>query len=286
MVTLLLRGVSYIENSLTKPHINSLPSNPRGFSLSKRCLFLGTFLCTAVTAFAQTTIYSDSFARVGGLLGSAPDVRTGSETWVAAAAGRTTDGSILTFTTDRGNAFLPFTPEAGNIYELSVSARTNVTDNNWLALGFMQPGANIGGGAVGNFAFASAAGGYAWALIRGNGASASFAGLGATDGQGGAATGTHASGSFHTIMIRLDTTDPQWSFQSFVNGTAIAPAYTYPVGGNPIIGAVGLSTAGGAAVNWDFDDFQLTLIPEPSTYAAIFGGLALIGLLIRRRMRR
>ncbi|MCC5806481.1 MAG: PEP-CTERM sorting domain-containing protein [Opitutales bacterium] len=29
-----------------------------------------------------------------------------------------------------------------------------------------------------------------------------------------------------------------------------------------------------------------TIIPEPSTYAAIFGGLALLGMLLRRRMRK
>ncbi|MCC5842419.1 MAG: PEP-CTERM sorting domain-containing protein [Opitutales bacterium] len=255
-------------------------------TLSKGAILISAFACASVTAFAQTTIYSDSFARVGNLLGSAPDVRPGSETWVAAAGGRTTDGSILTFTTDRGNAFLPFTPAEGNIYELSVSARTNVTNTAWLALGFMQPGANIGGGGAGNFAFNSSAGGYAWALIRGNGATVTFAGLGGSENQGGDPEGTYASGTFHTIMIRLDTTNPQWSYQAFVNGNAVADAFTYPLGGNPIIGAVGLSTAGGTTVNWDFDDFQLTLIPEPSTYAAIFGGFALLGLVLLRRTRK
>lgn len=279
--------IVYCLPSITRETMNMISLLKPASILPRSASFvLSIILCASATAFSQTTIYSDSFSRIGDLLGSAPDVRPGSETWVAAAAGRTTDGSILTFTTDRGNAFLPFTPQAGNIYELSVSVRTNVTDTNWLALGFMQPGANIGGGGVGNFAFSSTAGGYAWALIRGNGATATFAGLGATDNQGGDPTGTYASGTFHTIMIRLDTTDPQWSFQSFVNGNPVADAYTYPVGSNPIIGAVGLSTAGGAAVNWDFDDFQLTLIPEPSTYAAIFGALALAGLLIRRRLRK
>lgn len=34
------------------------------------------------------------------------------------------------------------------------------------------------------------------------------------------------------------------------------------------------------------DSFQLTAVPEPSTYAAIFGALALAGVLLRRRLRK
>lgn len=44
------------------------------------------------------------------------------------------------------------------------------------------------------------------------------------------------------------------------------------------------TTSGGAPVGrWGPANLQFSAIPEPSTYAAIFGGLALVGALIRRR---
>ncbi|MCC5807345.1 MAG: PEP-CTERM sorting domain-containing protein [Opitutales bacterium] len=244
------------------------------------------FTASTVTAQGIEVIYADAFSRSGDLLNSAPETRPGSETWVAAAADRVTDGSVLNFTDDRGNAFLPFTPGSG-IYELSVRVSTDPgsSGTNWHAVGFMGPDAGIGGGGPGNFAFDNPAGGYAWALLRDNGATATFAGRGTGGGQGGDSTGTYAGGVFHTLMVRLDTTDAQWSYQAFVNGNPVADEYTYPLGGNPNIGAVGLSTAGGTNNVYTYDDFQLTLIPEPSTYAAIFGGLAFVGMILRRRLR-
>ncbi len=246
----------------------------------------GLFVFTAATVSAQVVevIYEDAFNRSGDLLGSAPDTRPGTETWVAAASDRVTDGSVLTFTEDRGNAFLPFTPGSG-IYELSVRVNPVGSGNDWHAVGFLQPGAGIGGGGAGNFAFGNdPAGAFAWVLLRDNGATLTFAGKGTGGNQGGDPSGTYASGEFHTLMVRLDTTDDQWSYQAFVNGNPVADAYTYPLGGNPNIGAVGLSTAGGTV--YTFDDFQLTLIPEPSTYAAIFGALAFAGMVLRRRLRK
>ncbi|MCC5807346.1 MAG: PEP-CTERM sorting domain-containing protein [Opitutales bacterium] len=257
--------------------------------LSATLAFAGLFVFTASTVTAQgiEVIYADAFSRSGDLLNSAPETRPGSETWVAAAADRVTDGSVLNFTNDRGNAFLPFTPGSG-IYELSVRVSTDPTDtgNNWHALGFLGPDAGIGAGGSANFAFGNnPEGAYAWALLRNNGGTATFAGRGTGGGQGGDGSGAYAAGEFHTLMIRLDTTDAQWSYQAFVNGNPVADEYTYPLGGNPNIGAVGLSTAGGTNNVYTYDDFQLTLIPEPSTYAAIFGGLAFVGMILRRRLR-
>lgn len=58
---------------------------------------------------------------------------------------------------------------------------------------------------------------------------------------------------------------------------------TYSVNDIPISFS-GIALAGSA--NFTMTDLQITAIPEPSTYAAIFGLIALGGVLLRRRLRQ
>ena len=59
-------------------------------------------------------------------------------------------------------------------------------------------------------------------------------------------------------------------------------AYTYTTG-NPTINYVGFVSEGTALGS--VSAFQLTAIPEPSTYAMVLGGLLNLSLIRRRRVR-
>jgi len=63
------------------------------------------------------------------------------------------------------------------------------------------------------------------------------------------------------------------SFDDIVGGTNV---FAYA-------GTGGMSAANYAGVYSAFTKFTIQAVPEPSTYAAIFGALALTGVLIRRR---
>ena len=58
--------------------------------------------------------------------------------------------------------------------------------------------------------------------------------------------------------------------------------YTY-TSGNPTINYVGFANA--EATSGSVSAFQLTAIPEPSTYAMVIGGLLNLSLIRRRRVR-
>ncbi|MES2697548.1 MAG: PEP-CTERM sorting domain-containing protein [Verrucomicrobiota bacterium] len=116
--------------------------------------------------------------------------------------------------------------------------------------------------------------------------------------------------SYATQRTSTGFTGNQWAYSvdgvNFTNfGTAIAPATSYSVisgasvslapADNALINNATTVTlrytvtgASSAAGNNRLDNFQLnaTAIPEPSTYAAIFGGVALIGGMIHRRRQR
>jgi hypothetical protein len=119
-------------------------------------------------------------------------------------------------------------------------------------------------------------------------------------GFGGASTGT-AGWSLVASYATLGTT-PTWirtvstftsqgvvvTFDLGNNGTieytytALAVASVYGDVFNDLRfgGVSALSSAGGASA---FDNIRLEVVPEPSTYAAIFGGLALLGAIVYRR---
>lgn len=83
------------------------------------------------------------------------------------------------------------------------------------------------------------------------------------------------------------------SVQLVIDANTFTPGQNYSgdMEFNNIIGSlVDLSTpyggsAKGIVLYSAFTSFQIQAIPEPSTYAAIFGGLALAGVVIRRRRR-
>src|SRR4051794_24377392 len=81
-------------------------------------------------------IYSDDFSGVAGsnLDTSAPDVRPGTETWTAGTAFKQ-DGTVAVAT---HTAYLPFVPQPGQLYRLSLDVNTTNVNDNFIGLGFTQ----------------------------------------------------------------------------------------------------------------------------------------------------
>jgi len=228
------------------------------------------------------TIYEETFSdgSVGtpiDLDGSTPDTTTGANTWVASdwqengsTATSATTGSLNT-SADH-NAFLAFTPAAGNVYTLSATMTLPVNGDGagWVALGFADTNTTDETSFWANDTAP-------WLLYRPNSEVVTF------DGPG--VSGTSASeGNFAgpiSVSLVLDTTASAWTAEWFIDGSSVRGPLTY--GTNPTINYVGFGRENGntSAV----DNFTLTdntVIPEPASLALLgLGGLALFG--VRRR---
>ncbi|MCC5830715.1 MAG: hypothetical protein JJU36_14810, partial [Phycisphaeraceae bacterium] len=106
--------------------------------------FAGAALAFGSATSDASVIYQDSFDRVGLLHGSSPDIGLPGATWTAhdeaSATTPQTDGDVLTLEAARRNMFLPFTPQAGVVYQVSVDVRLDPEDssNDWHAIGFQR----------------------------------------------------------------------------------------------------------------------------------------------------
>jgi hypothetical protein len=110
----------------------------------KTVLLLATviLLACAGSASAQVTIYEDSFTGTGSLNASTPTIDTGGNggtagaTFIADGTWQTNGSSASANTAGASNAFLPFTPVAGQDYTLSATLSASGLD--WTTLGFTQ----------------------------------------------------------------------------------------------------------------------------------------------------
>ncbi len=111
-------------------------------------------------AFSQTTIFSEDFEGEPDVLlnGTAED--TAGAIW-SANGFATTDG-FLDVGQVEGSAVLPFVPEVGNIYTLSIDIETD--SDRWVGIGFSQNGSSeVLNSAQDRFA---QSGGVSWFLLR------------------------------------------------------------------------------------------------------------------------
>ena len=240
-------------------------------------LTLGVALAyTSVASAAEVIIYQDNFDRNGILNGSEPTITTEGNLWNS--LNWTTDGSAAKPGAAGWMAILPFTPVTGYVYTLSASMNptTPADSSSWFILGF------TGRGATDNW-FAAAQSSASVGARVSNAASPDFYALG--PGAAGFGTlGNYADGVPHLYSITLDTTalnSANWTVSYSVNGTqVIAPT---ALGYTPVINYVGFGS--GDATGGTIDNFSLTaVVPEPSTYALVVGGIATL-LLIRRRIQ-
>ncbi len=234
----------------------------------KMNLIAGAFCLAGAMIAANANasiIYFDDFSgsNDAGLNGTAPDTRPGSETWTSSDPWKA-DGSK----SGGGNAtaYLPFTPESGKTYTLSVDVNTTNTGGDWLAVGFTQ-------NADTSQVFHSTANtAYAWVLRKPGNALESYLGAG-TNGNGNFT----ATAGVVSLKIVLDTTTPLWSVEWHTNDTL---RRTASFTANPTINYVsfGAFNSGTGTV----DNFTLSVVPEP----AALGLLAIGGLMMLRRQLR
>jgi hypothetical protein len=236
-------------------------------------LTLGAALAYTPVASAAV-IYQDNFNRTGDLSGSTPTITTGGNTW--SSANWSTDGSAAKPDAAGYMAILPFNPVQGNIYTLSASMNPTVPADSpsWFALGFTNRNAtdNWFAGAQNSASI--------FARVSNNAYPDFYAQGPGTGGIGN--LGNYTDGVAHVYSITLDTTagnSANWTASYSVDGTqVIAPT---ALGYNPTINYVGFGADASAGT---IDNFSLTVVPEPSTYALVVGGIATL-LLSRRRIQ-
>ncbi len=215
-------------------------------------------------------IYQESFADdTGGpnLHGTKPN-DAGTETWVADTAWSETGNKT---TTAVANAFLPFSPVAGNVYTLAATLNPDFgTTTKWIGLGFTA------NNTLGIDFWMPPNNAAPWVLFRDNDAAANvittFTGPGVTGPAAHDLTPDKVGAV--EFAIELDTTAAAWTVEWFEDGNSLG-THTYTT--NPTITHVGF---GALANTGSVSDFSLT--PEPATMSL----LALGGLAILRRRRR
>jgi hypothetical protein len=217
--------------------------------LSVLLLIVGTGKASAAV------IYSQDFPLNGNpLLGTTSTV--GGGTWsgnnLFNIAGYTTGSS--------GAIALAFTPVSGKIYDLTATINIANANESWIGAGFLSTINDAYGFTGSPNSSAAIRNGDAWTTFPGGGN-----GITSTD-----------------LRIRLDTTGAQWVSSFYQGGVQMGSAYTYTTG-NPTINYVGFVSEGTAVGS--VSAFQLTAIPEPSTYAMVLGGLLNLSLIRRRRVR-
>jgi len=218
---------------------------------------------------AGGVIYSDDFDGSGPLNGAIPDVRPGSQTWAASPVFGA-DGSVSTTTGPSGytyQALLPFTPDAGQVYLLSLDvdpsmvggAGTDLTQ--WFALGFSNSDSTDG--------VAWWDSGVAWVLHRIDRNRTENDEIQTFQGPGMANVLSHPSKD--TGMVRLtvilDTTQGRWTVEWVRNGQSIRGPVVFAA--NPAITHAGFTKsfqAGGRVDNFELrlSDLTAALPRNPS----------------------
>jgi len=238
-------------------------------------------LALAAVSVQATTIYQDDFsgADTDPLNGTTPDTTTTSNTWLASTdwlANGTAVTGVNTATND-DNAFLAFTPSAGNIYTLSATMSTPTTPGTWVAIGFTETANLEGSGNAFWQNIATTNSTVPWLLYRNStnidtflGASPSWI----TEDEGDVAGPV-------TFSIVLNTEGAAWTAEWFVNGGSVRGPVA--LSSNPTgINYVGLGRDNGTSAT--FTDFTLTAaaVPEPTSLALL--GLGGLCMLRRRRI--
>jgi hypothetical protein len=212
---------------------------------------LGTLLLIGGTNKASAvTIYSQTFTGGTGALVSTTST-TGGGTW----AGDNIINRNGLLEGQWGAASLAFTPTSGLVYELTANISSQYWGS-WIGVGFLPDNSLYGWSPNNPVALRTDV----WQVYP---------------------QGVNASAlTSNTVTIQLDTTLANWTTSIYQGGTQIGSTYTYTT--NPTITRVGfVSDGSGGQVN----AFQLTAVPEPSTYAMVLGGLLNLSLIRRRRVQ-
>jgi hypothetical protein len=157
------------------------------------------------------------------------------------------------------NAFLPFPPANGNIYELTATFSLSSTSSSWFALGFVDS-SNI------STPFYNDTSSSPWMLLTGQGNYYT-----SKNGTGNL-VGPIFFGTVATFKVELNTMAPVWTASFFVNNTLVSGPLSYTTNPTTISG-VGFGRADDAIGS--VSNFSLTVVPEPASWTlALMAGLA------------
>ncbi|MGZ0657355.1 PEP-CTERM sorting domain-containing protein [Coraliomargarita sp. W4R53] len=231
------------------------------------------FITSNITLNAES-IFQDDFSGspTADLNGSSLDVTVGGQTWRANSNFKA-DGSLVA---EGGHsaAFLDYSLSAGYVYTLSADL-TTVTQN-WMAFGFVQNTESL------SSRHPDAASGIAWALHRDTDAETSdqqvFGGVRANN----LVYSSELDSSTITYQLILDATDANnVLFSASINGSSVVTEENLGTLSELNIGGLGFSSSAGAIGS--IDNFSLSSVPEPSSFALVGGCLGLVVVLLRRR---
>lgn len=219
-------------------------------------------------------IYQDNFdgSSADALNGTAPDERPGSETWTAAAFFKDNGSySVSGGSSANATAILPVSIEAGKTYTISVDVDMASWDStgNWTGLAFWN---NTGG--TGNAPTVTGNSPAALGLNAAGGLKAYHTGANLV-GQG---TGYGQSQTLRIKLITYADATP-WEAEYYAGDTQL---WSHEFSSNPTVTRVVIGTGGtGTELSGTFDNFSLTVIPEPATFG-LFGLVLMVALTLRR----
>jgi len=224
----------------------------------KRNLFLAGVLPLLLCSLghAQTTIYSQTFS------GGATSINQTAPTTATESAGGTSSAiwhDVLNTSTNtlyangswngaEGDSVeLPFTPQNGYIYTLTVSMTFTGYPGSWVGAGFAQQ-YNYNTGATDGRFTNSTVQGTDWAIFTESSGTLQWFGgpeTAATVGTVAAIVPANVPAT-HTMVLTLNTTAPAWTITCSMDGKAVVTSNTsgsgvYTYATNPVIGAVGIT---------------------------------------------
>ncbi|MFA4944301.1 MAG: PEP-CTERM sorting domain-containing protein [Lentisphaeria bacterium] len=245
-------------------------------------VFAGALFTSLPAAAAPITIYSDDFTHAAGDLNgntvqasSGTDGGTLNATWSSVATLFNYSGAGVLNSTTNGvydYAVLPFTPVAGKVYTLTavVDPTNSTSSSTLLAVGFANSTATSNSTFTGRNPWV----GY---NPRGTGAAYS-SGTTSFDTFGTAGSSSEPI----TVTLTLDTQNAAWATTYTVAGATISDTATFTYATNPTIAAVYL---GNVNTSGTFDNFALTVVPEPSALVLLGAGALALGGPRRKRAR-
>ncbi len=198
---------------------------------------IGLVGMTVASARAEE-IYADDFSGSSNvtLTGTAPDVRPGTETWTSNSNGYfRADGTYDATPNSNGGVWLPFEPEAGNVYTLSADVTDTGGGGPWTTLSYSAENEDryaAGGVDVyGLFLYRNTPGGQNVVSYLGRGLHTS-------------ASHTVSAGSL-ALKVVLDATGPDsadWTMAFIINDTLVREPTTAGQGDYGDIKYVGFTT--------------------------------------------
>jgi hypothetical protein len=227
-------------------------------------------LAGSVMANVETNYYDDFSGGVTTLNNTTPDITIDSATWDT-VAGITADGGFTVGAAGNRNAFLPSAIEAGRTYRISVDVNLTVAGDTQRAGLFLVGNDDLNGTSIPTTSNSGQDG----IFLRGDGNVQIF-----QNGNFLAVDGGNSASETLSILLSTHADATPWSAAFYVADTLVA---SHEYTSSPAFGriAIGATAFGTTTLEGSFDNFIVTVIPEPAT-GVLLGISAGFAFLIRR----